>query len=171
VLGGHLGEWSMARALTRFLFPAVLGVVSCSDSGNVPLPDVRTPLAWDLGCPPSAFGVPHTQAHVLPPEDTPVGCVLADFEACHEGRVAYQLTIDSGGRLLSLAFLEPRSPVVEPCIERTFKQAVFVAALDCRLVPVESTFRGGIAWTRERGISVALPGLSGVIPASPSNCS
>jgi hypothetical protein len=140
---------------------------ACAMSSDEELPEVLSPLPWDT-CPAVRVGRAITEgATYFGDEGGLTDCADAEFNACRTGRVGYRLRIGQSGELMTLEFEEPHFPAVEACVASRLRAAVFAPAVDCTLSPVESVFRGGVSWQPGVGLSEAVPGMAGIIPALP----
>jgi hypothetical protein len=165
------GEMESIKRAAVVVATAVCTSTAClATQAGEPLPEVKTPLAWDLGCPPLAFGKVAVEAQMLGPLDERLlQCVDEEWMSCRDGQVQFKLKIGSRGQLRDIQLLSRGVPKVEACVTDWLRAQAFSAATDCQGMPLPSTSSGGVSWSPS-GVRISLPGEGGVIPAVPSGC-
>jgi hypothetical protein len=140
----------------------VVHLVSCTTP--VALPEVKTPLATDLGCPVSSYGVEVGSPWFEFSDGTNIlECAMAEFGACHPGSVDYQLSVGVRGELLALSVVGEAPEKVRACVTNHLRGAVLTPASDCRNQPVASTVRGNLEWGPDVGLRGSHGGVLGAV--------
>ena len=118
---------------------------SCSRVPEV-LPDVLTPLPWDLGCSSAQFGVPSLgPVGTRPDLDR---CVEVAWGVRCEGRLGFNLSVDEWGQIRPVQFTGEPSVQLRNCITAALAEVIWLPATDCRGNRVVSFVAGGVTWTR-----------------------
>ena len=153
----------LARGQLRLLIAHALLTVCCGVRAE-PLPQVRTPLAQDLGCGPYAQGRVAAPASVIDPEFLN-GCV-SRLPRTTPGAIRYSMTIDRMGMIHNIRLHDGRYPLLADCLRASLLQAPVTPALDCTGTPLPSTFEGEVSWT-PWSASISAPGVRFVISGGP----
>lgn len=144
-----------------------LGWMSCSPS--MELPEVKTRLATDLGCPPHAYGTVVRPVWIELSDGTSLlECAITEFGACRPGRIRYDVTVGRGGELLAISVTGDAPPSVKSCVEAHLREAVLTPAADCRDEPLPSALDGDVRWGPDVGLQGSHSGVLGAAwPCAP----
>jgi hypothetical protein len=157
--GGRLMRLHAWRA-RRAAIATSLGCVCCSPPPE--LPEVRTSLAWDVGCPARAYGVVARPAWIqLSDGSSLLECAIGEFGACRPGQIEYEIQVGRRGELLALSVTGEAPSVVRSCVADHLRDAVLTPAADCRDEAVSSTLSGDLRWNSEDGLRDSQSGVLG----------
>src|SRR5262245_14939698 len=111
---GARKQRSPRRSLPVAACLTALGSLACSPA--LELPEVRTPLATNLGCPPSEYGKVATPVWIQPSDGSVLmQCAFTEFAACRPGRVTYELRVGAHAELLALSMGGSSPVTVRTC--------------------------------------------------------
>jgi hypothetical protein len=123
----------------------VAPLLSCTEP--VDLPEVRTPLTTDLGCPVSLHGSVAQPAWFEWSDGTDIlECAVSEFGACRPGRLDYEVAVSAQGEPKAVSVVGTVPDGVRWCVANHLREAVIAPARDCRQQSVASTFQGSLEW-------------------------
>lgn len=148
-------------------FGISLACVGCS--APMELPDVKTALATDLGCPVSAFGAEVEPVWLQTSDGTTLlECAEREFGDCRPGQVDYEVAVGRRGELVALSVTGNAPTAVRACVETHLREAVLTPAADCRDRTIPSTLRGDVQWGPDVGLRGSHSGILGAAwPCAP----